>query len=253
MALMRIQFFGRSIQKQTNMTVIVPDECEEGGPYPVYYLLHGLSDDDSIWTRRTSLERYVAGMPLIVVMPDGGRGFYTNAERGSEFESHIMSDVVGFVDRFFPTVRRREGRAIGGLSMGGYGSMKLALKFPGMFASVAAHSSAFDVASRVADAERSDEFRLIFGDRPEGGPEDPYQLAAQVDRSLLPAIRFDCGTEDRLIAENRRFHEHLSGMGIEHEYEEFPGGHEWSYWDERVREALAFHGRALGIGSSGAP
>jgi len=247
MAVLRVGFFGTSIQKQTNMTVILPQEAERPGPYPVLYLLHGLSDDDSIWARRTSLERYVSAMPLIVVMPDTGRGFYTNARRGPAYEDHIMKDVIGFVDRFFPTIPERKGRAVGGLSMGGYGSMKLALKHPDRFCSVVAHSSAFDMKRRVGDQHLGKESSLIFGDDPVGGEDDVFALAARVPRRQLPAIRFDCGTEDFLLEESRAFHKHLTKLRIKHEYEEFPGGHEWGYWDVHIQEALRFHAAALGI------
>jgi S-formylglutathione hydrolase FrmB len=163
------------------------------------------------------------------------------------YERHIMEDVVGFVDGFFPTIAAREGRVIGGLSMGGYGSMKLALKHPDRFCSVVSHSSAFDIAKRLADRDRAPEFRRIFGDDPSKAGNDVFGLAQAIDPDLLPAIRFDCGTEDGLLQENREFHAHLESIGVEHEYEEFPGGHEWGYWDVRVQEALAFHARALGL------
>jgi S-formylglutathione hydrolase FrmB len=247
MAKLTVAFWGRAIQKQAQMTVLLPQQIEADGPFPVLYQLHGLSDDSTAWTRWTSIERYVRALPLIVVMPDGGRGFYTDAERGPAYEAHLMQDVIGFADRFFPTVQGRAGRAIGGLSMGGYGAMKLGLKHADRFGSVAAHSSAFDVSKRVGEHERAEEFRRIFGDAPEGGENDPFHLAEVVDRDRMPAIRFDCGTEDGLLEENRAFHAHLERLGIEHEYEEFPGGHEWGYWDVHVQEALAFHCRALGI------
>ncbi len=149
MSIMRVGFYGDAIAQQTNMTVLLPEDASPEGPFPVLYLLHGLSHDDSIWTRRTSLERYVAGMPLVVVMPDGGRGFYTDARRGPAWQRHVMEDVMGFVERFFPVARDGRGRVIGGLSMGGYGAMKLALKYPDRFCSVAAHSSAFDIRRRL--------------------------------------------------------------------------------------------------------
>jgi putative tributyrin esterase len=247
MSHMRVSFFGDSIKKQTSMTVILPQDAEGDGPFPVLYLLHGLSDDDTIWERRTSVERYVAGMPLIVVMPDGGRGFYTDAVQGPAYEGHIMKDVIGFTERFFPAVRAREGRVIEGLSMGGYGAMKLALKHPEAFCSVVAHSSAFDVGRRVENHERAAEFRMIFGDDPAGSDNDPFHLAEVIDRKLLPAIRIDCGTEDGLLDENRAFHRHLEKLRIPHEYAEHPGTHNWAFWDERVQEALRFHARALGI------
>jgi len=247
MSVMRVNFFADALRKATSMTVILPARTEVDPPFPVLYLLHGLSDDDTLWTRRTSIERYVAGMPLIVVMPDGGRGFYTDAKQGYAYERHIMEDVIGFVDRFFPTVPERSGRAIGGLSMGGYGAMKLALKHPDFFCSVASHSSVFDIAALLQNDERRAELSLIFGDDPAEGGNDLLKLAEEIDRDLLPAIRFDCGTEDGLIEHNRRFHQHLHQLGIEHEYEEFPGTHNWDYWDVHVQEALRFHARTLGI------
>ncbi len=247
MAGMRVGFFGDAIGKQTDMTVLLPQDAEGAGPYPVLYLLHGLSDDDTIWTRRTSLERYVSGMPLILVMPDGGRGFYTDARNGYAYESHIMEDVIGFVERFLPAVPERNGRAIGGLSMGGYGAMKLALKHPDRFCSAVVHSSVFDIQRLLQDSEHADELALIFGDDAAEGGNDPFRLAQEADPEALPVIRFDCGTDDRLIDHNRAFHAHLEELGVEHEYGEFPGGHEWAYWDRRVQEALQFHARALGI------
>ncbi len=247
MAIFRACFFGESIRKQTNMTVILPQDAESACPYPVLYLLHGLSDDDSTWARRTSLERYVARVPLIVVMPDSGRGFYTDARRGSAYESHIMRDVIGFVDRFLPTIAERRGRVIGGLSMGGYGAMKLALKHPDWFCSVAAHSSVFDIKRILDSPEMAEDLSLIFGEDPAKGGDDVFRLAGQIDSSLLPAIRFDCGTEDDLLEHNRDFHAHLQRLGLTHQYEEFPGGHEWSYWDARIQEALKFHSAVLGI------
>lgn len=247
MALMRMQFQCQAIRKQTNMTVILPDDAESDGPFPVLYLLHGYSDDDTIWTRRTSLERYLAGMPLIVVMPDGAHSFYTDAQEGLPYETHVMETVIGLTEKFFPVVRERSGRCIGGLSMGGFGSMKLALKHPDMFCSVVSHSGLFDVSWLVNREERGAESIRTFGADPAGGPEDILRLAEEIDRGLLPAIRFDCGVDDGLIEENRKFHAHLDKLGIPHEYEEFPGAHNWEYWDTHIREALAFHAAALGI------
>jgi S-formylglutathione hydrolase FrmB len=228
------------------MNIIFPEIGVGEPPFPVCYLLHGLSDDHTIWARRTSIERYVAPLPLIVVMPDGGRGFYCDALEGPAYERHIIEDVIGFVDRTFQTIPERKGRVIGGLSMGGYGAMKLALKFPHLFCSAVAHSSAFDVRRRIERLEMSAEMRRIFGPSPVGGPDDPYALAEKLDRKLLPALRIDCGREDGLLEENRAFHRYLEKLGIPHEYEEFPGAHTWDYWDQRVQEALTFHQRALG-------
>jgi putative tributyrin esterase len=248
MASARIQYFSRSLVKASAFNVVFPDEPEIPRPWAVFYLLHGLSDDDTIWMRRTSIERYVAGLPLVVVMPDGGRGWYTNSADGSyRYEDDLIKDVVGLVDRTFPVRADRTGRAIGGLSMGGYGAVKLGLKHPEMFASVNSHSGAlgFLRVDPKKAAELSPESPRIFGPSPAGGPEDPFAIVERMDHGRIPSLRIDCGTADFLIEQNRDFHKHLEKLHIAHEYEEFPGDHNWEYWDLHVREAVAFHARNL--------
>ncbi len=250
MAFAQISYFSRSLLKASSFNIVFPDDPDIPRPWSVFYLLHGLSDDHTIWMRRTSIERYAAGLPLVVVMPDGGRGWYTNAKEGYAYEDDLIKDVVGLVDRTFPVKAERAGRAIGGLSMGGYGAVKLGLKHHAMFASVNSHSGAVGF---LRDPERaqqlSPEFRRIFGETSSGGPEDPFAIVEGLDHGVLPAMRLDCGTSDFLLDQNRAFHAHLEKMNVPHEYEEFPGGHDWAYWDEHVREALAFHARNLGLKS----
>ena len=216
------------------------------GPFPVFYLLHGLSDDHTMWTRRSCIERYVEGLPLIVVMPDGGRGFYCDAVEGFAHETAIVRDLVNYIDTIFQTKAERSGRCIGGLSMGGYGGIKLALQYPDVFCSAHSHSGALGYGRRLKvdwpEANR------ILGDKVlGGGPNDLFRLATEADRSKLPHVLIDCGTEDSLLEENRAFHAHLDQLNIPHDYKEFPGAHDWTYWDEHIREAIAFHAQNLGI------
>lgn len=242
MAIASIQYFSRSLQKASSCLVAFPDDPGLPRPWCSFFLLHGLSDDHTIWMRRTSIERYVEGLPLVVVMPDGGRGWYTNAVDGPAHEDDLIEDVIGLIDRTFPVRAERAGRAIGGLSMGGYGALKLGLNHPGMFASITSHSGVVGCCrDRAASHRLSPEFHRIFGPDPAGGPEDPFALVTTIEPASLPALRLDCGVEDELITQNRTFHQHLNQHQIVHEYEEFPGGHDWSYWDEHVREAVAFH------------
>jgi len=249
MAFCELRYFSKALQKQTAANVILPDGEGMTGPFPVLYLLHGLSDDHTIWHRRTSIERYVQNLPLIVVMPDGGRGFYCDAEQGFAYETALVQELLNLVDRLFPTRAERGGRCLAGLSMGGYGAIKFALRFPDLFCSAVSHSGALGFGHRplTGDEPWEVEFRRVVGANPVGGPNDLYALAEKVDRAKRPALRIDCGTEDFLIEDNRQFHAHLDGLGILHEYAEFPGTHEWGYWDQHVQEALAFHARNLGI------
>ncbi|MGP0069870.1 MAG: alpha/beta hydrolase [Isosphaeraceae bacterium] len=247
MAFATIHYFSRSLRKASSFNVIFPEDPAVPRPWSAFYLLHGLSDDHTIWARRTSIERYVEGWPLVVVMPDGGRGWYTNAVEGDAYEDDLLKDIIGLVERTFPVKAEREGRAIGGLSMGGYGAVKLGLKHPEVFASVNSHSGAvgFLAESVKKYKESSPEFERIFGKSPAGGPEDPFAISQRTDHGRIPKIRLDCGTEDFLLGQNRAFHQHLDSLHFPHEYQEFPGGHDWAYWDNHVQEAIPFHARNL--------
>src|SRR5262249_58559210 len=112
-------FHSPALAKACVMTVLAPEGSGGTPPFPVCYLLHGLSDDHTSWTRHTSIERHVAGLPLIVVMPDGGRGFYCDAVDGPAYERYLLDDVIGFVDRTFHTIAERQGRGGGGPLVGG--------------------------------------------------------------------------------------------------------------------------------------
>jgi len=245
------------LQQMTAFTAIVPEG--KTGPFPVYYLLHGLSDDHTAWSRRTSIERYVADMPIIIVMPNGGRSFYTDAiaPPNAKYETFMTQDLIRFVDSTFQTIPAREGRAVGGLSMGGYGALKLALKHPDIYCAAVSHSGAVNWASQSwpqsgaapsTDPTRSPEWSLVLGDNPKGGDDDIYALAERADRGTLPAISIDCGLDDFLLDHNRQLHSHLTDLGIPHDYSEYAGDHEWGYWDLHCRHALKFVGRAFGLG-----
>jgi S-formylglutathione hydrolase FrmB len=247
MAFCQLNYFSSALNKMAAANVILP-EGDHIGPFPVFYLLHGLSDDHSAWMRRSSVERYASQYPFIVVMPDGGRGFYLDAIEGFAYETAIARDLVNLIDTKFQTIASREGRCVGGLSMGGYGALHFALKFPDMFASANSHSGALGFArdqARWADSPVRAEIERIIGVDSQGSDFDLYALSEKADMASLPALLIDCGTEDFLLEENRTFHHHLEKIGVPHEYQEYSGAHNWEYWDAHVQEALAFHARQL--------
>lgn len=232
---------------------LLPDPWIAGpGPYPVFYLLHGYSDDHQTWLLQTRILEYVIGLPLIVVMPDGEHSFYCDAYEGEPFERYLLEEVLGIVEASFAAKQGKRARCIGGLSMGGFGAMKMGLKFPDKFASIGAHSSALDAARRAGfDSPILRDLRRLLGplraNNPHRCSNDPYLLAEQLDRKRIPAIYFDCGTEDHLIESNREFDRLLTQEEIPHTYREFPGGHNWSYWDEHIQDSLEHHCGALGL------
>ncbi|HVL25256.1 MAG TPA: alpha/beta hydrolase family protein [Thermomicrobiales bacterium] len=239
MGIAEVQFHSEALGKQTSYTVILPEIGT--GPFPVLIQLHGLSDDHHAWVQRSNLVRYAGEYPLVVVLPDGGTSGYLNWTPSDRLHKHnyedlIVRDIPRHVRRHFNVT---DGRwAIGGLSMGGYGAMRLGLKHPEMFASIWAHSSAFHIDHLVDPAlvqDAADADVLVHAE----------QIARRADR---PAIAFDCGVDDEgLIDHNRALHARMDALEIPHHYAEHPGGHTWDYWDEHVREALAQHARVLGL------
>jgi S-formylglutathione hydrolase FrmB len=248
MALCEVHFFSDLLMKQVAMNVIVPDAGR--GPFATFYLLHGLSDDYTIWQRRTRIEWFVRDLPLIVVMPDGFRGFYTNNEQGPRYADFFTMELPNFVERIFPARRTRAGRAIGGLSMGGYGALRIALGAPDRFVSANSHSGALTAGTRLRDVpEFRAEILRLFGENPRGTDHDLLALAQRARRSKsgVPKMLIDCGKQDHLIADNREFHRELMKLNVSHDYREFPGSHDWDYWEAHVQDAIRFHARALNL------
>lgn len=247
------------LQKQTTMQVLLPRVGLP--PWPVYYLYHGLSDDSTTWMRHTRIEYHVRELPLIVVMPDLYRGFGTDNEEGPAFAQHLGREVVDFVDRNFQTAAKREARAVGGLSMGGYAALRIGLGFPDRFASINSHSGALgrsnvdfsgeaEAAGRHRDKTKEflEELRRVFGERPVGSRHDLLELARTARaKKELPHLLLDCGRGDYLLEDSREFHRALKAEQIPHEYHEHAGAHDWDYWDKQVVEALKWHCRHLGV------
>jgi S-formylglutathione hydrolase FrmB len=248
MALAEIDWYSQTLENMVAMSVILPDVGK--GPFATFYLLHGLSDDHTAWRRRSRIEWYARQWPLIVVMPDGGRNFYTDNEDGPPYAEFFARELPAFVERTFPARTDRGGRCVGGLSMGGYGAMRLALGYPDRFASANSHSGALLAWRHDAKltALSEAEHRRIFGNQSEGSSHDLIALATKAKRRVkTPKLRIDCGRQDELLGVSRTFHEELTRLGFEHEYAEFPGAHDWDYWDLHVREAIEFHAHALGL------
>ena len=151
MALIELKFFSQSLGMQTEAYVVIPQKSTKGEigikgkskdkEYKCLYLLHGLSDDHSIWLRRTSIERYAADYGACIVMPCGARSFYTDMKYGMKYFSYITEELPSIVSEFLKVSNKREDTYIAGLSMGGYGALKAALKKPEVFCAAAGLSS----------------------------------------------------------------------------------------------------------------
>jgi S-formylglutathione hydrolase FrmB len=213
---------------------------------PVLWLLHGLSDDHTIWLRRTSIERYVEGRNLAVVMPAVDRSFYADMAHGNRYWTYVSSELPILMRGWFPLSARREDNFAAGLSMGGYGAFKLALSHPTHYAAAASLSGALQRYGGTpppgTPPQWLAELENMFGDlsKFEGSANDIYHLAAKVARSSGPRPKLfaACGTEDFLHRDNLRFKAHAEQIGLPLTYEEEPGDHEWGLWDRMIQRVL---------------
>jgi len=228
--------------------------AESNKRYPVLYLLHGLFGRYDDWITRTNLAEYASHYDLIIVTPEGHDSWYTDSAGvpTDKYESYFVRELISDVDARFRTIKDRRARGVAGLSMGGYGALKYGLKHPEQFAFAGSLSGAFDPTTRTDDHPGVGWYILrpsisaVFGPRSSQTrtANDLHQIARGLGASeiaSLPYLYFDCGLEDPFLATNRELAEILLAKKILHHYRHLPGGHDWAYWDQQVREVLRLY------------
>lgn len=240
MALIDWRFRSETLDVQTAAMVVVNDSAlrwaKKRAPLKVLYLFHGLSDDHTIWQRWTSIERHVAALDLLVVMPNVNRSFYTNMVHGARYWDFVSEELPAVTRAFFPVSQRRDDTFVAGLSMGGYGAFKLALSRPDAFAAAGSFSGALVIETRNDDPALARDWAAIFGGAELRGSE--HDLIALARRAAVgdqrPRLYQWCGTEDFLYQDNLAFRDAVQPLELEHTYEEGPGDHSWGYWDAAI-------------------
>ena len=260
MALAHLRWSSDLLRRKVETFVYLPEN--HSPPFPTLYLLHGLSDDASVWPRFTNLEQEAEKTGLAIVMPDGQRSFYTDAETGPAWGRFIGEELIQRMEIFFPLKAHSSARGIGGLSMGGYGALRAALTYPDTFVSAHSHSGALLRGSEpLPEAAEPDpenpaaaylipgdpgEFHRVFGENPTGSSHDLIHLLRKGRQNQnLPKLWIDCGREDFLFRDNENFHRLLEKENIPHHYATYPGEHNWAYWQARLPETLRFHAEIL--------
>lgn len=223
--------------------------------YPVIYLLHGLTGHYDNWIDKTKLAEYSTAYKFIIVTPEGGDGWYTDSisAPNDKYESYLVKELVPELDRKFRTIADRTGRAIAGLSMGGYGAIKFGLKYPELFTLAGSFSGALAVTATLPATRDTGFVRsvtAIFGppDSDTRKANNLFKILSEMPdtaKTNLPFLYIDCGTEDFLFKSNRNFIALLLEEKISHEYRQRPGGHTWTYWDAQVQEFLKVSERHL--------
>jgi S-formylglutathione hydrolase FrmB len=249
MALITCDFFSESLEFGQSMTVVLPQATEAqvgvtsaGGADvdvpPVLYLLHGLSDDHTAWLRYTSIERYATATGLAVVMPAVARSFYTDEAHGHAYWTYVADELPEIVESFFRVSSRPERTYVAGLSMGGYGAVRLALARPRRYAAAASLSGALDIVRRADEPVRREELHgRVFGGPP--GPEqDLFALLDRAQPDDVPPLHISCGAEDRLLEDSQEFVRRAEAKGLDVTSAFPPGDHEWGLWDRVIQDVI---------------
>ena len=245
--------------------VLPPGYDTEKQRYPILYFLHGLGSNSQLLIDQ-------GGMDLVndlwaqneigeflIVTPDAGRSFYINSRDGKvRYEDFFIREFIPYIESHYRVRSDRQHRGIGGVSMGGYGSLRFAFRYPQLFGSVSAHSAAL-VASLPAGGMTGDQGNMLsrvlgtaFGSPPDAAywnQNSPFTLVKNGQRPGELKIYFDCGTEDEFgfNAGAKTFHDLLDAHHIPNEFHLYPGGHDWSYVAEHFPASLKFHSRAFGL------
>lgn len=238
-----------SLKGRGDLTVFVPS----GGTYrdlPIVLFLHGVCASHWAWTHLAGAHLQLQGWidkglisPMVAVFPsDGlwGDGSGYLPHQNQNFEQWIISEVIDAVIQSIKETSIQSELFMTGMSMGGYGALRLGAKYGNRFKAISGLSSITD-GKLLSNYVSEDIAELLRANLSELGV---LEIMVK-NKGKLPAIRFDCGTSDPLIGENRRLHQQLLEEGIPHIYQEFEGGHSWDYWEEQLFETIQFFNKQL--------
>jgi len=251
MAFLQVQFYSKTLNVCSTVNVILPEadqgigvDASKAGALPkVLYLLHGYSDDHSIWMRRTSVERYAAQHNLAVIMPAVNHSFYNNEVHGERYWDYVSDELPQVMHRFFRLSDKAQDTFVAGLSMGGYGAMKLALTYPERFAAAASFSGVVDLADMShRGVESLLQMDRIFGSRESiaGTQSDLlYLLKKNANAAHKPRLYISCGTKDFLYHQHVKFVPIAQSLGWDvTRYDKPDTVHSWRFWDEEIEKFI---------------
>jgi S-formylglutathione hydrolase FrmB len=217
--------------------IVLPSPTATLDGFPVVYLLHGSGGNFHDWINDSLVEN-LARNKLILVMPEGDASYYVNAAGRPQdrYEDYIVQDVPANIETNFPSVRGTAKRAIVGVSMGGFGAVKIALTHPGLYKFAGAMSPPLDAPRRAFSIRRVQQwwaFRSLFGswDAETRSRSDPFLLVRSAEPSKAPYLFLSCGDQESLLPVNRQFAAVLDQDHLEHEFDVAAGGHDWKQWN----------------------
>lgn len=247
MAFLECHVFSKSLFMATSFSACLPNDVmerpEQG--FPVVYLLHGYSDDHTIWARRTCVDRYAEERGIAVIMPEVQHSFYADMKYGMKYFEFVSEELPKLCRGMFGLSPRREDTFVAGLSMGGYGALKCGLSRPDVFSACVGLSASADIVTLLEKREpQNKEFVGIFGDKLEITEKDDLfalaKSAEQLPKDSRPRVMTCCGTEDFLYDDNKKFKEFMEKSDLSYRYMEGTGVHDWVFWEKMIRPTLDF-------------
>ena len=242
--------YSPTLELHTSYRIMLPPGYEgDSQRYPVLYMLHGVAGDSSEWQSIGLLEAADRMIqrgeidPFLIVLPNGGGSYWVNQATGARWADYVVNDVVTQVDRDYRTVAAPDARAIGGLSMGGEGALRIAMQNPRVFGIAAAHSPSL----RTAFDQFAPELQPIFGDAQAWRSVTPLWLVLDTDAAYDLTISIDVGEDDPWRPNVELLHQRMLSRGISHRFEVLPGEHAAEYWIDNVDHYLAFYSSAFSV------
>jgi enterochelin esterase family protein len=248
-------FDSKALGASVTYVAYLPADYETSkASYPVIYALHGMFENSSFWERRglssqfDELVKSGVAPNAIVVTVDGGNNLFVNSSKGN-YQDMVTKELVEYIDKNYRTIAKREGRALLGVSMGGYGALNIAFSRPEVYVAVATHSAMLLTEIPTIEAgARGGQMRAftgVFGEPVDPAiwkADDPLELAKTVDAKKVPALYFDCGGQDRygLFKGNELLHTILDGRKIANDFSISPGDHGYEFVKSVFPKSLGF-------------
>lgn len=246
MAFLTLHLKSNALELNTQVNVILPQDIKKDEKLKVLYLLHGYLGDHTDWVRYTSIERYAWNYRFAIVMPAINNSYYTDTISGLNYFTYVSKELPDIITSLLPVSNKKEDNYVAGLSMGGYGALKIALTYPDRYSKAASISGALDldnIRNLATQEPRKTWFSAVFGQLPsQNTPNDlKYLVDLHVKHDVqIPDLFIACGTEDFLYQDNKKFVSFLNQRNIKHTYFESPGNHDWAFWDYYIQKILAW-------------
>ncbi len=243
-----ISVYSAKMKKEVKSVVVLPKNYSKKNHYPVVYLLHGFSDNYAKWVNTVpAIKSLATKHQLILVCPDGGFSswyFDSPIDPAFQYETHIIRELLPYIDSRYSTIPKRTARAITGLSMGGHGALYLAIRNKDIFANAGSMSGGVDLLSIKNNYDIDKRIGVFENNQQEWNKYSVMSMVTDLKNKDLN-LTIECGVDDFFYEINSQLHHKLVDLKIDHDYTERPGAHNWQYWTNAINYQLLFFDRCF--------